>query len=73
MTFKNPMKFLSSKESEIGKKKGEKPSEEKPSEQPHPKLKPKPMRFHSDYCGRDDHKGELLQEEARGENGKGVG
>jgi hypothetical protein len=37
----------------------EKPSREKPSEQPHPKLKPKPVRFHCDYYGRDGHKGEF--------------
>jgi outer membrane biosynthesis protein TonB len=37
----------------------EKPSEEKPSEQPQPKPKPKLVRFHCDYCGRDGHKGEF--------------
>jgi hypothetical protein len=35
----------------------EKPSGEKPSQQPQPKSKPKLMRFHCDYCGRDCHKG----------------
>jgi hypothetical protein len=37
----------------------EKPSGEKPSEQPQPKPKPKLIRFHCDYCGRDGHKGEF--------------
>jgi outer membrane biosynthesis protein TonB len=37
----------------------EKPSGEKPNEQPHPKPKPKPMRFHCGYCGRDGHKDEF--------------
>jgi hypothetical protein len=37
----------------------EKPSGEKPSEQPHPKPKPKPIRFHCGYCGRDGHKDEF--------------
>jgi hypothetical protein len=36
----------------------EKPSGEKPNEQPHPKPKPKPIRFHCGYCGRDGHKDE---------------
>jgi hypothetical protein len=44
------VKFVSTKEIE---KKGEKPSGEKPSEQPHHKPKPKPIRFHCDYYGRD--------------------
>jgi hypothetical protein len=37
----------------------EQPSGEKPNEQPQPKPKPKLMRFHCDYCGRDGHKGEF--------------
>jgi hypothetical protein len=37
----------------------EQPSGEKPSEQPQPKPKPKLVRFHCDYCGRDGHKGEF--------------
>jgi outer membrane biosynthesis protein TonB len=37
----------------------EKQSGEKPSEQPQPKPKPKLVRFHCDYCGRDGHKGEF--------------
>jgi hypothetical protein len=34
----------------------EKPSGEKPSEQPHPKPKPKPIRFLCGYCGKNGHK-----------------
>jgi hypothetical protein len=34
----------------------EKLSGEKPSEQPQPKTKPKLVRFHCGYCGRDGHK-----------------
>jgi hypothetical protein len=37
----------------------EKPSGEKPSEQPQPKPKPKLVRFHCGYCGRDGHKDEF--------------
>jgi hypothetical protein len=37
----------------------EKPSGEKPSEQPHPKPKPKPTKFHCGYCGKDGHKDEF--------------
>jgi hypothetical protein len=36
-----------------------KPSGEKPNEQPHPKPKPKAIRFHCGYCGRDGHKDEF--------------
>jgi hypothetical protein len=50
------------------RKESEKPSEEKsveklsgkkPSEQSQPKLKPKLVWFHCDYCRRDGHKGEF--------------
>jgi hypothetical protein len=34
-------------------------SGEKPSEQPHPKPKPKLVRFHCGYCGRDGYKDEF--------------
>jgi hypothetical protein len=34
----------------------EKPSGDKPSEQPQPKPKPKLGRFHCDYCGKEGHK-----------------
>jgi hypothetical protein len=63
--FQKPIKFISTlgkvffgKESEkpSEEKLVEKPSGEKPSEQPHPKPKPKVVKFHCDYCGRDGHK-----------------
>jgi hypothetical protein len=40
-------------------KPSEKPSEktsEKSCEEPHPKSKPRPIRFHCDFCGKDGHK-----------------
>jgi hypothetical protein len=37
-------------------------SGEKPSEQPHPKPKPKLVRFHCGYCGRDGHKERMAKE-----------
>jgi hypothetical protein len=66
--FQKPIKFMSTlgnvffgKESEKPSKEKpvEKPSGEKPSEKPQPKPKPKLVRFHCDYCGRDGHKGEF--------------
>jgi hypothetical protein len=66
--FQRPIKFISTsgkvffgKESEnpSEEKQVEKPSGEKPSEQPQPKPKPKLVRFHCDNCGRDGHKGEF--------------
>jgi hypothetical protein len=45
----------------------EKPSGEKPSEQPYPKHKPKPIRFHCGYYGRDDHKDEFCFKKRREE------
>jgi hypothetical protein len=47
--------------------KSEKPSEEKPSEQPHPRPKLKLIRFQCDYCGRDGHKGEFCFKRKREE------
>jgi hypothetical protein len=41
------------------KKPVEKPSGEKPNEHPQPKPKPKLVRFHCGYCGRDGHKDEF--------------
>jgi hypothetical protein len=51
-------KVFFGKESEKAseEKSGEKPSEEKPSEQPRPRPKPKLVRFHCGYYGRDGHK-----------------
>jgi hypothetical protein len=66
--FQNPIKFVSTsgkvffgKESEKAseEKPVEKPSGEKPSEQPKSKPKPKLVRFHCGYCGRDGHKDEF--------------
>jgi hypothetical protein len=57
-------------------KESEKPSEEKPmemssgekpNEQPHPNLKPKTIRFHYGYCGRDGHKDESCFKKRREE------
>jgi hypothetical protein len=45
----------------------EKPSEEKPSEQPQPKPKPKLVRFQCDYCERDGQKGEFCFKKKREE------
>jgi hypothetical protein len=79
--FQKPIKFVSTlgkvffgKESEekpvekpSEEKPIEKPSGEKPSEQPHPKPKPKPIRFHCGYCGRDCHKDEFCFKRKRDE------
>jgi hypothetical protein len=45
----------------------EKPSGEKPIEQPYPKPKPKHVRFHCGYCGRDGHKDEFFFKRKREE------
>jgi hypothetical protein len=45
----------------------EKSSGEKPSELPQPKPKPKLVRFHCHYCGRDGHKNEFCFERKREE------
>jgi hypothetical protein len=62
-------KVFFGKESE--KASGEKPVEdlsgEKPSEQRHPKPKPKLVRFHCGYCGRDGHKEEFCFKRKREE------
>jgi hypothetical protein len=74
--LRKPIKFVSTsgkvffgKESE--KASGEKPVEElsgeKPSEQPQPKPKPKLVRFHCGYCGRDGHKNEFCFKRKREE------
>jgi hypothetical protein len=64
--FQEPIKFKSTLGNVFFGKESEKPSEEKPVEQPsgekpseqlQPKPKPKLMRFHCDYYGRDGHKG----------------
>jgi hypothetical protein len=74
--FKKPIKFVSTsgkvffgKESEKAseEKPEEKPSGKKPSEQPKPMLKPKLVRFHYGYCGRDGHKNEFCFKRKREE------
>jgi hypothetical protein len=48
----------------------EKPSEkesEKPCEGPHPKSKPRPIRFHCDFWGKDGHKREFCFKRKREE------
>jgi hypothetical protein len=45
----------------------EKLSGEKPSEQPQSKTKPKLVRFHCGYCGRDGHKDEFCFKRKREE------
>jgi hypothetical protein len=66
--FQKPIKFKINLGNLFFGKESEKPSEEKPveqlsgekpSEQPYPKPKLKPVRIHCDYCGRDSHKGEF--------------
>jgi hypothetical protein len=57
--FQKPIKFKSVLGNEFFEKKGEKLSEEKPSEEkPEPNenpLKPKPKPFHCEHCERDGH------------------
>jgi hypothetical protein len=74
--FQKPIKFKSTLANVFFGKEVEKPSEEKPvekssggkpNEQPHPKLKPKPIRFHCGYCGRDGHKDEFCFKRKREE------
>jgi hypothetical protein len=62
--FQEPIKFKSVLGNEFFGEKGEKPSEEKhseeevePKENPKPKTKPKP--FHCEHCGRDGHLAEF--------------
>jgi hypothetical protein len=45
----------------------EKPSGKKPSEQPQPEPKPKLVRFHCGYCGKDGHKDEFCFKRKREE------
>jgi hypothetical protein len=69
--FQKPVRFENPKEGVVGEKKEEKHSEEKlkekSSELPKPKHKPKPIRYHCDYCGRDGHKGEVCFKRKREE------
>jgi hypothetical protein len=74
--FQKPIKFVSTsgkvffgKESEKAseEKPVEKSSGEKPSEQPQSEPKPKLVRFHCGYCGRDGHKDEFCFKKKREE------
>jgi hypothetical protein len=74
--FQKPIKFKSNLENVFFGKESDKsseekpieqPSGEKPIEQPQPKPKPKLVRFHCDYCGRDGHKGEFCFKRKREE------
>jgi hypothetical protein len=65
--FQNPIKFVSTSWKVFFGKESEKASEEKPVEKPRgekpneqPKPKPKLVRFHCGYYGRDDHKDEFF-------------
>jgi hypothetical protein len=74
--FQKPIKFASTsgkvffgKESEKAseEKPVEKLSGEKPSEHPQPKPKPKLVRFHCGYCGKEGHKDEFCFKRKREE------
>jgi hypothetical protein len=74
--LQKPINFVSTsgklffgKESEKASKEKsvEKSSGEEPSEQPHSKPKPKLVRFHCGYCGRDGHKDEFFFKRKRKE------
>jgi hypothetical protein len=66
--FQKPIKFIRTSGKVFFAKESEKPSEdkpieqpsgEKPNEQPHSKPKPKPIKFHCGYCGKDCHNDEF--------------
>jgi hypothetical protein len=65
--FRKPIMFKSDLGNVFFGKESEKSSGEKPSEQPHPKSKPKLVRFHCDYCGREGHKGKFFFKRKREE------
>jgi hypothetical protein len=74
--FQKPIKFMSTSGKVFFKKESEKPSQEKPVEKPsgeepnelpHPKPKPKLIKFHHGYCGRDSHKEECCFKRMREE------
>jgi hypothetical protein len=74
--FQKPIKFVSTSRKvffEKGSEKAseekpvEKPSGDKPSEQPQPKPKPKLVRFHCGYCGKEAHKHEFCFKRKREE------
>jgi hypothetical protein len=55
--FQKPIKYVSTSGKVFFGKESEKPSGEKPNEQPKPK--PKLVRFHCGYCGKEGHKDEF--------------
>jgi hypothetical protein len=74
--LQKPIKFVRTSGKVIFGKEGEKAGEdkpveklcgEKPSEHPQSKPKPKLVRFHCGYCGRDGHKDEFCFKRKRGE------
>jgi hypothetical protein len=74
--LRKPIKFVSTSgkvfvRKDCEKASGEKPVEElsgeNPSEQPHPKAKPKLVWFHCGYCGRDGHMEEFCFKRKREE------
>jgi hypothetical protein len=74
--LQKPIKFMSTSGKVFFGKESEKASEEnpvkklsgeKPSEQLQPKHKPKLVRFHCGYCGRDGHKDEFCFKRKREE------
>jgi hypothetical protein len=74
--LQKPIKFVSTSGKVFFGKENEKASEEKPveklsgekpSEQPQSKPKPKLVRFHCCYCGRDGHKDEFCIKRKREE------
>jgi hypothetical protein len=74
--LQKPIKFVSTSGKVFFRKESEKASEEKPveklsgekpSEQPQHKPKPKLVRFHCGYCGRDGHKDEFCFKRKREE------
>jgi hypothetical protein len=74
--FQKPIKFVSTSGKVFSGKASEKASEEKPVEkssgekpsaQPQPNPKPKLVRFHCGYCGRDGHKDEFCFKRKREE------
>jgi hypothetical protein len=75
--LQKPIKFVSTSGKVFFGKESEKASEgkpvedlsgEKPSKQPHPKPKPKLVRFHCGYCGRAGHKEEFCFKRKREES-----
>jgi hypothetical protein len=72
--FQKPIKFVSTSGKVFFGKESEKASEEKPVEKPsgekpneQPKPKPKLVRFHCGYCGKEGHKDEFCFKRKREE------